>query len=77
MSPEFVQQISQLPQGNYKIIVHETQNSSGQDASYEGQLVQQRGQAVQQILNGNGSQSVITRGDNVVGSSAFVEIVNM
>lgn len=75
ISPEMAQQISQLPQGNYKIIVHELQNPSGVDASYENNLVQQRGTAIQNLLKG--SNVTIERGENVSGTMASCEIAPM
>ena len=75
LSPEFAEQIQNLPQGNYKIIVHETQNTSGKDASYESQLVQQRGQAIQNLMQG--SNVTIERGENVIGNMAFCDIMPM
>ena len=75
ITPEFAQQLQNMPQGNYKIIVHETANSSGKDASYESNLVQQRGQAIQNLLKG--SNVTIERGENVVGNMAYCEVMPM
>lgn len=59
-------------EGNVTIIVHESQNSSGKDASYENQLVQQRGNSIMKAL---GLQNCnIQRGENVIGQP-YAEVV--
>ena len=75
LSQEDIQQLQSLPQGNYKIVIHNTQNSSGKDASYDGELAQQRANQIAKYLKG--SQVRYSRGSNVNGSSASAEIIPM
>ena len=72
LSPEDIQKLQQMSDydGDITIIVHQSQNPSGKDASYEGQLVQQRGQAVMKAL---GKQANVQRGDN--GIKPYVEVI--
>jgi hypothetical protein len=72
LSQQDIQKIQNMKgyEGDITIIVHESQNSSGKDASYENQLVQKRGNAVMQAL---GRQANVQRGNNA--QQPYVEIV--
>lgn len=58
--------------GSFNIVVHQSQNSSGKDASYEGQLVQQRAQNIKNALGQNVRVNV-TRGNNT--QTPYVEVI--
>ena len=73
INPNDYQKIQSLPKGRYKIVVHNTQNKSGRDASYEQQLVQNRAQQIAKLLQG--SQVSLERGSNVNGNMATAEII--
>lgn len=72
LSQEDIQKLQQVSDydGDITIIVHQSQNPSGKDASYEGELVQQRGEAVMKAM---GRQANVQRGDN--GIKPYVEVI--
>jgi hypothetical protein len=75
LSPEYAQQIQSLPKGNYKIVVHNTQNTSGKDARYENELVQSRANEIARHMQG--SNVTYERGENVAANQAVVDIIPM
>lgn len=75
LSQEDIQQIQSLPKGNYKIVVHNTQNKSGKDAWYENDLAQNRANAIMKHMQG--SHVTYERGENVVSNQAVVDIIPM
>lgn len=75
LSQQDLATLQSLPPGSYKVIVHQLQNPSGQDASYEQQLVNARATAVQNAIPG--SKISVERGENVQGPNAQVEIVKI
>lgn len=76
LSPEYIKQLQSIPaNSNVTIIVHNTQNSSGKDASYENQLAQNRANEIAKHLKGANVQ--FKRGSNVMGSNATAEIMIM
>lgn|GEM_PF-4566358 len=58
--------------GTFQIIIHQSQNRSGRDASYEGQLVQQRANVIKNAL-GQKCKTVVTRGNNA--NTPYVEVI--
>jgi hypothetical protein len=58
--------------GPFQIVVHESQNSSGMDASYEGQLSQMRADAIRQALGPNAQVSFV-RGTNSI--TPYAEVI--
>ena len=75
LSQSDIQKIQSLPAGTYKIVVHNTQNKSGKDASYENQLAQARANEIMKLMKG--SKVTFERGENVMGNMAQADIIPM
>jgi hypothetical protein len=74
LSQDMIQMLQQMGQngGPFQIVVHESQNSSGMDASYEGQLSQMRADAIRQALGPNAQVSFV-RGTNSI--TPYAEVI--
>ena len=70
-SIEALQQMGQNG-GSFDIVIHQSQNSSGVDSSYETQLMQQRAQNIKNAL-GQNVRVTVTRGNNT--PTPYVEVM--